>query len=52
MADNPFEIPQQLRDVTEQNIKQAHAAYEQMMNFMTQAMGHWMGAIPRGQSGV
>ena len=27
MADNPFEIPQALRDLTEQNMKQAHAAY-------------------------
>ena len=26
MADNPFEIPQQMRDLAEQNIKQAHAA--------------------------
>ena len=29
MADTPFEIPQALRNLTEQNIKQAHAAYEQ-----------------------
>ena len=28
MADNPFEIPQNLRDMSEQNLKQAHAAYE------------------------
>ena len=46
MADNPFEIPQQIRDLTEQNIKQAHAAYEQLTNFMTQAMGAWMSAMP------
>ena len=30
MADNPFEIPQQMRDLTEQNLKQAHATYEQL----------------------
>ncbi|MFY9643145.1 MAG: phasin family protein [Rhodomicrobium sp.] len=46
MADNPFGIPQQLRDLTEQNMKQAQAAYEQMTNFMTQAMGAWMGSMP------
>ena len=46
MADNPFGIPQQLRDLTEQNMRQAHAAYEQMTNFMTQAMGAWMGSMP------
>jgi len=46
MADNPFEIPQQIRDLTEQNMKQAQAAYEQMTDFMTKAMGAWMGAMP------
>ena len=30
MAENPFEIPQSLRDLAEQNIKHAHAAYEQL----------------------
>ena len=46
MADNPFEIPQTLRDVSEQNLKHAHAAYEQLMAFVTKAMGAWMGALP------
>jgi hypothetical protein len=46
MADNPFEIPQPLRDLAEQNIKQAHAAYEQLIDFMTKAVGAWMGAMP------
>ena len=46
MADNPFEIPQALRDVSEQNIKQAHAAYEQLTDFVTKAMGAWTGALP------
>ena len=46
MADNPFDIPQQMRDLTEQNIKQAHAAYEQLADFMTKSMSAWMGAIP------
>ena len=46
MADNPFEIPQALRDVAEQNMKQAHAAYEQLTDFVTKAMDAWMGAMP------
>ena len=29
MTDNPLEIPQALRDMSEQNLKQARAAYEQ-----------------------
>ena len=46
MADNPFEIPQQMRDLAEQNLKQAHAAYEQLMDFMTKAMGARTGVLP------
>src|SRR5271157_2130825 len=46
MADNSFEIPQALRDLAEQNMKQAHAAYEQLTNFVTKAMDAWMGAMP------
>ncbi len=38
MTDNPFEIPQQMRDLAEQNIKQAHAAYEQLTDFVTKAI--------------
>ena len=46
MTDTPFEIPQSMRDASEQNLKQAHAVYEQIMDFMTQAMDAWMGALP------
>jgi hypothetical protein len=46
MADNPFEIPQTLRDVSEQNLKQARAAFEQLTDFVTKAMGARMGALP------
>ena len=46
MADNPFEIPQTLRDLSEQTLKQSHAAYEQLSDFVTQAMDAWMGAMP------
>jgi hypothetical protein len=46
MADNPFEIPQQMRDLAEKNIKQAHAAYEQLTDFVTKAVGAWADALP------
>jgi len=46
MADNPLEIPQAMRDAVEQNLKQAQAAYEQLMDFVTKAMGAWTGAMP------
>ena len=46
MADNPLEIPQAMRDAVEQNLKQAQAAYEQLMDFVTKAMGAWTSAMP------
>ena len=46
MADNPLEIPQSLREVSEQNLKQAHAAYDQLMNFVAKATDAWMEAMP------
>ena len=45
MADNPLEIPQTLRDLSEQNLKQAHAAYEQLTAFVTKAMSTWTVAL-------
>ncbi len=46
MPDNPFEIAQFLRDVSEQNLKQAHAAYEQLVDFVSKAMGAWIQVMP------
>jgi hypothetical protein len=46
MTENPLEIPQAMRDLVEQNVKQAHAAYEQLNDFVTKAMGAWTGAMP------
>jgi hypothetical protein len=47
MAGPPnFEIPQQLRDLTDRNLEQARAGYGQFMDAMTQAMGMWAGAAP------
>jgi hypothetical protein len=41
MAENPFEMPQQLRELAEKNIEQARAAYAQFMDAMTQAVSAW-----------
>ena len=46
MAQTPFEMPQQFRDLAEQNIKQMSTGYGQMMDMMNQAAGAWFGAMP------
>ena len=46
MTENPLEFPQAMREQAEQNMKQAHAAYEQLTDFVTKAMDTWMGAMP------
>jgi len=46
MTENPFEIPQHMRDLAEQNMKQAHAAYEELTDFLTKAIDAWMSATP------
>lgn len=42
----PFEIPQQLRDLTEKNLEHARNTYGQFMDAMTKAMGMWTSATP------
>ena len=46
MADNPFEIPQAIRDLAETNIKQAHVVYEQLTDFVSKAINAWLDSIP------
>ena len=46
MTENPFEILQAMREQAEQNMKEAHAAYEQLTDFVTKATDAWMGAMP------
>ena len=46
MAQTPFEIPQQLRELAEKNVEQARTAYGQFMDAMVKATGMWMTAIP------
>jgi hypothetical protein len=41
-----FEIPQQLRDLTEKNLEHARTTYAQFMDAMTKAMGMWTSATP------
>ena len=48
----PFEIPQQFRELAEQNVEQASAAYKQFMDAMVQAMGMWWGALPPNEMTV
>lgn len=40
---SPFDIPTELRDLTEKSIK-AQASYGQLLDFLTQAMKAWSGA--------
>jgi hypothetical protein len=42
----PFEIPQQLRDLTEKNLEHARTTYGQFMDAMTKAMSVWTSATP------
>ena len=47
MAGSPhFEIPQQMRELTEKNLEQARAGYDQFIDAMTQAIGMWASAAP------
>lgn len=46
MTQNPFEIPQQMRDLAEKNVDQARAAYGQFMDAVTQAMNFWTKSLP------
>jgi phasin len=49
MTQNPFEFPQQMRDLAEKNVEQARATFGQFMDAMTQAMGMWSTGIPAGE---
>ena len=49
MATNPFQMPDEVRDLVEKNVEQARAGYNQFMDAMTQAMGMWSKGIPENQ---
>ena len=46
MADNPFEIPHDLRVMLDQNVQQAHAAYGQITDLVTNTIRTWMTVVP------
>lgn len=46
MTQNPFEMPKEMRELTEKNIEQAQAAFGQFSNAMNQAMSLWTNAMP------
>ena len=50
MADNPFEIPQAIRELAETNIKQAHAVYGHLTDFVSKSIDAWMDAMPASPS--
>ena len=41
VQNQPFEMPQQLRELADKNVEQARATYAQLMDAMTQAMSVW-----------
>jgi hypothetical protein len=45
-VNQPFQFPQELREITERNVEQARAAYGQFMDAMRQGAGIWMAAMP------
>ena len=46
MAQIPFELPEQFREITEQNLRQLNGAYAQITDTMTKAMSALFGAMP------
>jgi phasin len=50
MAQSPFEVPEQFRELAEKNVAQAKAAYGQFMDAMSQAMGMWSQAMPANEA--
>jgi len=50
MADNqPFGMPDQLRELAERNVEQSRAAYAQFMDAMVKASNMWLGALPASE---
>lgn len=43
---NPFEIPEQMRQLAEQSVEQARNTYGQFMDAMLQAQSMWFSSLP------
>jgi hypothetical protein len=46
MANNPFEIPDQLRELTQRSMEQARTTYGQFMDAVLQAQRTWWSGLP------
>ena len=46
MSDSAAQLSQSVRDITEQNMKQAHDAYDHVADFLTKTINTWVDAIP------
>jgi hypothetical protein len=46
LTNNPFEIPQDLRAALDQQMQQAHNAYDQISDLVTKTIHSWMTAAP------
>ena len=44
--DRHFEMPHQVRELTERNFAQARGAYIQFLDALVQTMNMWLGAVP------
>lgn len=47
MPQNQFEIPQELRHLTEENVERAHQLYLQFMDGVEQTMAVWSASFKR-----
>ncbi len=50
VQNNPFEMPQQLRELAEKNVEQARSSYVQFLDAMSKAAGMWSAAIPQNEA--
>ena len=46
MTNNPFVLPKEVRELAERNIEQAHAAFGQFSDAMSQVMIMWTSTMP------
>lgn len=48
-TNNPFEIPQQMRELAEKNVEQARATYGQFLDAMMKASTMWTASVPANE---
>ena len=52
MVENPGGVTQAMRDRAEENMKQAHAAYVELTDYVNKAMNAWTGGMPSNSTGA